>query len=449
MLGSFKVLGTVFSLFIVGTVFGQNPLIMDQFTADPTARVFNGKIYVFPSHDIVPPEGEGRAEWFNMADYHVFSSDNLTDWTDHGKILDQKDVPWADAEAYSMWAPDAVEKDDKYYFYFPTKIKGGEEGEGGFSIGVAVADNPEGPYNPQPNHIERVEGIDPNVFIDKDGQAYLYWSRGKIFGAKLKDNMLELDGEIKTFDKIPQKGHIEGPFVFERNGTYYMTYPHVANNTERLEYGTSDNPMGPFEHRGVIMDESASGTWTNHHSIVNFKDQWYLFYHDNDLSPDFDKNRSIRADSLFFEEKGYIQKVIPTKRGIGITSATSKIQVDRYSEKSNYGAAAVFLDRLDPFKGWKIVLNKPDAWVRYNQVDFSNDSPENVKIRARSLTGGTVALKLAGQDNLEIAEVSIQEGGEWDIFTAPINEGVTNVQDLILQLTSGAGVEVDWVQFEK
>ncbi len=199
------------------------------------------------------------------------------------------------------------------------------------------------------------------------------------------------------------------------------------------------------------MDESASGTWTNHHSIVNYKDQWYLFYHDNDLSPDFDKNRSIRADSLFFEENGNIKKVIPSHRGVGMTSSNSEIQVDRYTKKSNYGAASVFLDRLDPFKGWKVVLNKPNAWIRYNQVAFGTESPKNVKvkIRARSLTGGTVALKLAGQENQEIAEVTIQEGGEWDIFTAPVKEDVTAVQDLILELTSGDGVEVDWVQFEK
>lgn len=443
------IIGLSFCL-LSGIAIAQNPLIIDQFTADPTARVFDGKIYVYPSHDIVPPEGEGRDEWFNMADYHVFSSENLTDWLDHGKILDQKNVPWADSKAYSMWAPDAVEKDGTFYFYFPTRKKNAaSDGEGGFSIGVAIADQPEGPFIPEQQPIQGVDGIDPNVFIDADGQAYLYWSKSKIYGAKLKDNMLELDSEIKTFHEIPQKGHIEGPFVFEREGIYYMTYPHVANNTERLEYGTSDNPMGPFTHQGVIMDESASGTWTNHHSIVEYQDQWMLFYHDNDLSPDFDKNRSIRADSLFFEENGKIIKVIPTNRGVGITSQTSKIQIDRYSSKSNYGAASAFLDRLDPFRGWKVVLNKPEAWVRYNRVNFSIGAPKNVKIRARSLTGATIVLKLAGDSDEEIAEITIQNDGEWNIFSSPVKSSATAVQDLILQLKSGDGVEVDWIQFEK
>lgn len=435
------------TLAVGGNGWAQNPLIMDQFTADPSARVFGDRIYVYPSHDIYCTENNGRENWFCMPDYHVFSSADMQEWTDHGVILSQEDVPWADPTANSMWAPDAIERDGKYYFYFPTRMKGASAGETGFSIGVAVADSPEGPFIPQPEPIEGIIGIDPNVFIDKDGQAYLYWSRNKIYGAKLKDNMLELASEPKIFTELPQKGHIEGPFVFERNGIYYMTYPHVANNTERLEYATGDNPMGPFIHQGVIMDESVSGTWTNHHSITEFQDQWILFYHDNDLSPDFDKNRSIRADSLFFTEEGLIEKVIPTHRGVGVTESTAQIQIDRYSDKSAVGASVVFLDRLDTFRGWKAVLNKPNAWIRYNQVDFGTDSPERVKIRARSLEGGTVAVRLAGQDNPEISEVTIREGGEWDIFTAPVDREITGIHDLILMLTGGAGVEVDWMSF--
>src|SRR5690606_17787954 len=128
--------------------------------------------------------------------------------------------------------------------------------------------------------------------------------QGHIFGAKLNENMLELDSDPIILQDLPalDKGLKEGPFVFERNGIYYMTYPHVANKTERLEYAIGDNPLGPFKFAGVIMDESPTGCWTNHQSIVQFKDQWYLFYHHNDLSPGFDKNRSIRVDSLFFNE---------------------------------------------------------------------------------------------------------------------------------------------------
>ncbi len=428
-------------------VWAQNPLIMDQFTADPTARVFGDRIYVYPSHDIYCSETNGRKNWFCMQDYHVFSSTDLQNWTDHGMILSQEDVPWGDPTANSMWAPDAIERNGKYYFYFPNRIKGAETGEAGFTIGVAVADRPEGPFKPQSKPIEGISGIDPNVFIDKDGQAYIYWSRNKIYGAKLTDNMLELASEPKTFTELPQKGHIEGPFVFEREGIYYMTYPHVANNTERLEYATGKSPMGPFIHRGVIMDESASGTWTNHHSIVKFRDQWILFYHDNDLSPDFDKNRSIRADSLTFTEEGLIEKVIPTYRGVGVTPGTAEIQVDRYSDKSAVGASVVFLERLDPFQGWKAVLNKPDAWIRYNQVSFGLPVHNSIKIRARSLKGGTLGLKVAGEEDY-FSVIEVSGNGEWKTISAPVNKEINGIQDLILVLDGGDGVEVDWVKFE-
>ena len=269
----------------------QNPIIRDQFSADPTARVFNGKVYLFPSHDIPAPESFPRKDWFCMEDYHVFSSSNLTDWTDHGVIVSQDKVSWVNPTSFSMWAPDCVERDGKYFFYFPANIKTGR----GFGIGVAIADKPEGPYITQPEPIANVRGIDPCVFIDKDGQAYIYYSLNRIFAAKLKDNMIELASDPVILGDLPTKGLVEGPFFFERNGIYYLTYPHVENATERLEYAIGDNPLGPFKFTGVIMDETPMGTWTNHHSLVQYNGQWYLFYHQSAYSPKFDKNRSIRA----------------------------------------------------------------------------------------------------------------------------------------------------------
>ena len=213
-------------------------------------------------------EGKGRVGWFCMEDYHVFSSADLSEWTDHGMIVTQNKVPWVRPDSYSMWAPDCIERNGKYYFYFPTAAKDTVTYGRGFTIGVAVADKPEGPFAPEATPIKGVRGIDPNVFIDKDGQAYLYWSAGNIFGAKLKANMLELDSEVKILGDLPSKGLKEGPYLFERNGIYYLTYPHVENKIERLEYAIGDNPLGPFKVTGVIMDESESGCWTNHHSII-------------------------------------------------------------------------------------------------------------------------------------------------------------------------------------
>jgi hypothetical protein len=123
---------------------------------------------------------------------------------------------------------------------------------------------------------------------------------GKIYAARLADNMLELASEPKVMDSLPSQGLVEGPFLFERNGIYYLTYPHVANKTECLEYAIGNSPMGPFKYAGVIMDESPTGCWTNHQSIVEYKGQWYLFLSSQRYSPRFDKNRSVRIDSLFF-----------------------------------------------------------------------------------------------------------------------------------------------------
>ncbi|MFA5328060.1 MAG: family 43 glycosylhydrolase [Prolixibacteraceae bacterium] len=433
----------------VGSLSAQNPIVRNQFSADPTARVFNGKVYVFPSHDIPTPEGKGlRKDWFCMADYHVFSSKNLTDWTDHGMIVSQNKVAWVDSTSYSMWAPDCIERNGKYYFYFPAnKNIAGPNGRKGFGIGVAVADKPEGPYIPQAEPIKGVNGIDPNVFIDKDGQAYLYWSQQHIFVAKLKDNMMELESEPQIIANLPEKGLKEGPYVFERNGVYYLTFPHVENKIERLEYAIGDNPMGPFKMTGVIMDESPVNCWTNHQSIVQYNNQWYLFYHHNDYSPKFDKNRSIRVDSLFFEADGKIQKVTPTFRGVGVTSAKEKIQLDRYSKLSKTGASIALLDTVNTFSGWKTFLKTPDAWVQYNTVDFGSKKLKTVQVKARSENGGTLQIRLDKVDGSVVDEVKIPKGKDWNTVEAKFSKAQKGVHNLFVVLKA-TSVEIDWIRFK-
>ena len=434
---------SVTGLLFVNITLATNPLVMDQFTADPTARVFEGKIYVYPSHDIPARPGKGRVGWFCMEDYHVFSSENLTDWKDHGVIVSQTSVDWVDPASYSMWAPDCVFKDGKYYFYFPAGAKGG-----GFRIGTAISEKPYGPFQAEPKPIEGVRGIDPCVFIDKDGSAYLFYSMGKIFVAKLKDNMLELDSKPQAIENLPATGLLEGPFVFERNGIYYLTYPHVQTKIERLEYSTSTGPLGPFKPAGVIMDESPSGCWTNHQSIVEYKGQWYLFYHDQDLSPEFDKNRSIRADSLSFNDDGTIKKVIPTLRGIGTVDAKSKIQIDRYSAISKEGVAVSFLNNAIKNEGWKISLNWKNTWVQFNDVDFGNKKLRSVMVRSVSLTGGIIEIHLDKLDGLLLGKVEIAKNSEWKIINSKLLSVPTGVHDLFVTQNENNNVELDWISFE-
>lgn len=427
----------------LGAVMGvqaQNPIITGQFTADPTARVFEGKLYLYPSHDIPSPV-ERLKEWFCMADYHVFSSENLVDWTDHGMILSQENVPWVDSESYSMWAPDCVYKDGKYYFYFPASPKGKK----GFNVGVAIADKPYGPFKPLPEPIKGVGGIDPCVLLDTDGQAYLYWSGRGLNVAKLKDNMTELASEPVLVADV-EDGFKEGPFAFKHNGKYYLTYPWVKDKTECLAYAMSDNPMGPFEYKGIIMEQSPTGCWTNHHSLVEYKGQWYLFYHHNDYSPEFDKNRSVRVDSLTFNPDGTIQLVTPTLRGVGITDAGKAIQLDRYSAISQEGASIDYINQANKFDGWKVLFNRKDAWVSYNRVDFGNQEWQKVDARVLSSAGGTLGVYA---NEKMIAEIEVPASvSEWKTLSVPVEVAQAGIQDLRVSLVKGNDVQLDWIRFE-
>jgi hypothetical protein len=246
---------------------------------------------------------------------------------------------------------------------------------------------------------------------------------------------------------LPKEGLKEGPFVFERKGRYYLTYPHVQNKIERLEYAMADNPMGPFKVTGVIMDESPTGCWTNHQSVIEFKNQWYLFYHHNDFSPKFDKNRSVRIDSLFFNLDGTIRKVKPTYRGVGVSSALNRIDIDRYSSISLSGTSVTLLDTLNTFKGWKTTLNTKNAWIQYNTVDLGNQKLKSVNVRALSKTGGTLQIRLDKADGILLAEVKIPESTGWNTVEARLSKYQQGIHNLILVLKDNNPVEVDWIQF--
>lgn len=419
----------------------QNPIIHNQFSADPTARVFNGRLYVYPSHDIhYSVDSVARKDWFCMADYHAFSSENLTDWTDHGRILDQTEVPWGNPRAYSMWAPDCIQgKDGRFYFYFPDAPKDGR----GFGVGVAISDTPYGPFKAEPQRIQGLMGIDPCVLQASNGQNVIFWGAGGIVQAKLKDNLLELDGQPERLTYLPQAGLQEGPFAFERNGKYYLTYPWVRfkkgeknekgeiqdNPTEALVYCMSDNPMGPWEYKGIIMKEHENHCWTNHHSIVEYKGQWYLFYHRNDYSPKFDKNRAVCCDSLTFNADGTIQEVIPTYRGVGITDASGLVQMDRYSNIGG-GASIAYNDTTNYFLGWKTILPK-GGWVSYGNVRM----PEGEYTTWVNMPGMWGRMQLT-----DISKTSLE---------LKVNKLSNGLAELILSNKGDRPVEVDWISLNK
>jgi beta-xylosidase len=355
-----------------------------------------------------------------------------------------------------MWAPDCIEKDGKYYFYFPNTTK-----EGGFAVGVAVADSPEGPFKVHPEPIKGINGIDPCVLLASDGNAYIFWGPG--FCAKLKDNMVELAEDnpkevvrwgsrefemigVNCLKGLPNR-QAEGPFAFEYNDKYYLTYPYVRNNTEVLGYAMSDSPMGPYEYKGIIMAEHENGCWTNHHSIVKFKGQWYIFYHHNAYSPEFDKNRSAQIERLYFNNDGTIREVKPTMRGVGPVKATDKVEIDRYS--SIEGARIEFVDAADYFKGWKTVFTKAGDKVRFNNLDFGRKPLKSVVLRAKGKPAPTTNVVLLSAGKWEqVLDLDVTE--EWQEIEVPLSKKIKGVRDLGVQLISGpiSGIEIDWITFK-
>lgn len=320
------------------------PLVSHVFTADPSAHVFEGKIYIYPSHDIEAgaPEND-NGDHFDMRDYHVFSMDSIGGKvTDHGVALSVKDIPWAGRQ---LWAPDAAFKDGTYYLYFPLKDKNDV-----FKIGVATSKTPAGPFKAEPKPIEGSFSMDPAVFKDDDGKHYMYfggiwggqlqrWNNGKYDAngsktdsqnedapaltpkvARMSENMLQFDEEVKDVQILDKAGKpiltkdhdrrfFEGSWVHKYNGKYYFSYS--TGDTHFLAYAIGDNPYGPFTYQGTFM-EPVQG-WTTHHSIVEVKGKWYLFYHDTEIS-NKTHLRNIKVTPLTHNADGSIELIKPIKK---------------------------------------------------------------------------------------------------------------------------------------
>ena len=317
----------------------SQPLVTHIYTADPSAHVFEGKLYVYCSHDIeggVAFNDDGAH--FCMEDYHVLSMDSPDGpATDCGLALHVSEVPWAERQ---MWAPDAACRDGRYYLYFPAKTA-----EGLFRIGVAVGEHPAGPFTPQPRPIDGTYSIDPSVFADDDGEHYLLF--GGIWGgqlqkyrdnaynagneeprdgepalgpriARLRADMLELDEPTREVQILDKQGrplraddhnrrYFEGPWLHKYEGRYYLSYS--TGNTHLLCYAVGDNPYGPFTYQGQVLRPVVG--WTTHHSICEYEGRWYLFYHDALLSGGVTHLRSVKMVELQHDAEGRIVPINP------------------------------------------------------------------------------------------------------------------------------------------
>ena len=315
----------------------KQPLITHMYTADPSVHVFNGKLYIYPSHDLdLDIASNDNGDQYMMEDYHVFRMEDMTKSpVDCGEILNVKNVKWAKMQ---MWDCDCAEKDGKYYLYFPARDK-----DGMFRFGVAVADKPEGPFIPEDNYMKGSYSIDLCAFKEDDGSYYLTF--GGIWGGQLdqyrnnvwdKNNkesegdvpavcpkIVKLAGNMKEFaedpkdlvivdkDGQPLKGRdhnrrfFEASWLFKKDGKYYFTYS--TGDTHLLCWAVSDKLYGPYSYGGVILTPVLG--WTTHHSIVQYKNQWYLFYHDCELSKGIDNKRNLKFCKLQFDADGGIVPV--------------------------------------------------------------------------------------------------------------------------------------------
>ncbi|RTE04253.1 glycoside hydrolase family 43 protein [Paenibacillus whitsoniae] len=317
----------------------KEPLVTHIYTADPSAHVFEGKIYIYPSHDLDhdgPSNDNG--DQYAMEDYHVLSLDDFdSPCVDHGEALHLRDIPWASQQ---LWAPDAAYKNNTYYLFFPAR-----DHDGIFRIGVATSSSPAGPFQSQPSYIAGSYSIDPAVLVDEDNRAYMFfgglwggqlekWQTGAFLPdaagpdpsapalgprfAELSEDMLSFAAPPREISIIDEDGkpilagdedrrYFEGPWVHKFKGYYYLSYS--TGTTHKLVYAISRNPEGPYVFKGTILTPVIG--WTTHHSILQVGEKWYLFYHDCSLSDGVNHKRCVKYAELHYNSDGTIQTIDP------------------------------------------------------------------------------------------------------------------------------------------
>lgn len=289
-----------------------NPIVTDKYLGDPAGMVYNGTLYIYAGHDEAPaPE-----QRYVMNEWCILSTKDMKNFTEHPYTLKATDFKWAKGDA---WASQVIERDGKFYWYVAVE----HNSNPGKSIGVAVSDSPLGPFKDARGTAlvtndmttERSKSywddIDPTVFIDDDGQAYLIWGNSQCYFAKLKKNMIELDGQISHID-LPR--FTEAPWIHKHNGWYYLSF--ASEFPEKICYAVSRSINGPWEYKG-ILNEIAGNSNTNHQSIVKFNDKWYFIYHNGAINTDgCGYRRSICIDNLYYNPDGTIKRIQMTTEGV-------------------------------------------------------------------------------------------------------------------------------------
>lgn len=429
----------------VSSVFAQNPIVQTMFSTDPAPMVYGDRVYVFTGHD------EEKADFFWMNDWHLYSSADMVNWTDHGCPLAQCDMKWADDRA---WAPQCIERNGKFYFYVPVHSKISR----GMAIGVAVADKIEGPYKDalgKPLYEDgKWDHIDPTVMIDKDGQAYLYWGNPKLYSAKLNEDMISFASEVKCDTTV--KRYTEGPWIYRQRqatkeelktmkaqkikakdaawGKYFMIYA-AGGVPECIAYSESNSPQGPWNYVGEIMpQDNSTKSFTNHSGIVEFKGHNYFFYHTGTLPGGGGFGRSVSVEEFEWKADGRLPIIKNTEEGvkpIGTLNPYKKVEAETIAFSK--GLHTEWNKKQS--RVWVSDIHNGD-WLKVREVELNAEgkTPKSIEVLAASaMQGGRIEVRLDSPDGQVIANVNVEPTGgweEWETFSAQIKDGVTGKHDL-------------------
>jgi arabinoxylan arabinofuranohydrolase len=431
------------ALAVVATVCtADNPLVSHVYTADPAARVYNGRMYVVTSHDLDTQSG------YDMVDYTMFSSDDMINWRDHGIVFDvNRDTSWA-GRAY---APDMIHRNGNYYLYFP---------DGANGIGVAVSSSPTGPFTDPlgralvsrstPN--ANVQWLfDPGVFVDDDGQAYLYFGGGGPGNARvirLNSDMISTSGAAITLD-VPN--FFEALYMHKRNGVYYLSYSTTPATGMRIDYMTSSSPTSGFAYRGTVLPNPWQNGNNNHHSILEHNGEWYIFYHNRAIANERGASsyqRSINVDRLFYNGDGTIRQVINGPAGVPKLKNVVPSVVNEAETIDNEQG----IETEGPPTGTRnLAFIENGDWVQISNVDFGAGYGGFEARVASATSGGSIEIILDNLNNAPVGRVSVGGTGgwqNWQTVSAPVST-VTGLHNLYLRFTGGSGYlfNVDWWRF--
>lgn len=395
-----------------------NPVVQTNFTTDPAPMVHNDTLYVYTGHD------EDGADFFWMQEWRVYSTTDMVNWTDHGSPLAIEDFEWADDRA---WAPQCIERDGKFYFYVPLHSKL----TNAMAIGVAVGDTPVGPFRDAIGH-PLVDGswdyIDPTVFIDDDGQAYLYWGNPEIYYVKLNKDMVSFDGEVckveQTVEGFGAPGpkervksteykdmYTEGPWFYRRGDKYYLLYA-AGGVPEHIAYSMSDSPTGPWRYMGEIMPLSDTGSFTNHCGVTDYKGRSYFFYHTGKLPRGGGFGRSIAVEEFSYKPDGTFPIIMPTDSGVapvGYLDPYRRVEAETMAWSQGV--------RVEPnARSGVYVSDIHDGdYIRVNNVNFGSGGPAVFGASvASALRGGRIEVRVDAPDGELAALMDVPGTGGWE-----------------------------------